>query len=350
MYAWPDDAPINLYATVREIEAPAFGAAGVDGRNRQDPDLSGHLDGFCGFVMQDGRMDQRRYHLLQHIGRTQHHYALRIAASSRAALADWMNRANAVAFLPDMTVRDAAGRVLFSPDSAQEDADAHAPRPADAVARRAASASMLSGMGLPPVTVLPPVISETEADLRPAAEVARRALALTAVAARGESLLNGQPLSAKDLRQRLPAAMAALTPAEQELMRDGGFLGLGKRPDRQTAVQACWRYEAAATLLWSLGVLADLPGYEATVDAADLTRRVLDLPANFAETARSRPVAEILDELDRVYRLHWLATEARLGRSPAPGIDAGVVLERHYALNWLTRFEDAEWDDISTPT
>ncbi|MCO6561396.1 MAG: DUF4272 domain-containing protein, partial [Gilliamella sp.] len=24
--------------------------------------------------------------------------------------------------------------------------------------------------------------------------------------------------------------------------------------------------------------------------------------------------------------------------------------ERHYALNWLTNFENADWDDVDTPT
>jgi hypothetical protein len=28
----------------------------------------------------------------------------------------------------------------------------------------------------------------------------------------------------------------------------------------------------------------------------------------------------------------------------------GVVEQRHRALNWLTRFGDADWDDVDTPT
>jgi hypothetical protein len=32
------------------------------------------------------------------------------------------------------------------------------------------------------------------------------------------------------------------------------------------------------------------------------------------------------------------------------GLDPGVIQERHHALNWLVRFEDAEWDDVDTPT
>jgi hypothetical protein len=29
---------------------------------------------------------------------------------------------------------------------------------------------------------------------------------------------------------------------------------------------------------------------------------------------------------------------------------AGVVAERHHALNWLTCLGDADWDDVDTPT
>ena len=34
-----------------------------------------------------------------------------------------------------------------------------------------------------------------------------------------------------------------------------------------------------------------------------------------------------------------------------PGaLEGGVIYERHYALNWLFCFEQADWDDVDTPT
>jgi hypothetical protein len=49
--------------------------------------------------------------------------------------------------------------------------------------------------------------------------------------------------------------------------------------------------------------------------------------------------------------LRWATTEARIkGAAPPAGLEPSVVLERHYALNWLTRFEDEDWDDVETPT
>jgi hypothetical protein len=59
----------------------------------------------------------------------------------------------------------------------------------------------------------------------------------------------------------------------------------------------------------------------------------------------------LLDGLDLAYRLHWVTTDARVkSMTPAVALEPGVVVERHHALNWLTRFDDAEWDDVETPT
>ena len=35
---------------------------------------------------------------------------------------------------------------------------------------------------------------------------------------------------------------------------------------------------------------------------------------------------------------------------PPAQLDPGVVMERHHALNWLTGFHGADWDDVDTPT
>jgi hypothetical protein len=54
-----------------------------------------------------------------------------------------------------------------------------------------------------------------------------------------------------------------------------------------------------------------------------------------------------LGTLDLSYRMHWATRQAGLHNKPAPaGLEPGVILERHYALNWLVRFEDAEWDGV----
>jgi len=71
----------------------------------------------------------------------------------------------------------------------------------------------------------------------------------------------------------------------------------------------------------------------------------------FIQDANLRPIGEILDEADLIYRYHWAVKNARSkGEPPPANLDKGVVLERHHALNWLIGYMDQEWDDISTDT
>ncbi|KHM90147.1 DUF4272 domain-containing protein, partial [Xanthomonas vesicatoria] len=72
-------------------------------------------------------------------------------------------------------------------------------------------------------------------------------------------------------------------------------------------------------------------------------------PARMALTLR--PLPELLDALDLHLRLHWAVRQAgHTHQAPPADLVAGVVYERHYALNWLLHFEDADWDEVDTPT
>ena len=55
--------------------------------------------------------------------------------------------------------------------------------------------------------------------------------------------------------------------------------------------------------------------------------------------------------VDLCFRIHWAVTDARVnGNEAVHDLDPGVALERHRSLNWLTCFEDADWDEVDTPT
>ena len=71
----------------------------------------------------------------------------------------------------------------------------------------------------------------------------------------------------------------------------------------------------------------------------------------FINGSKLRPLHEILEQADRIYRYHWAVVNARLkGAKPPAGLDPGVTLERHHALNWLIGYLDQAWDDVSTDT
>jgi hypothetical protein len=78
---------------------------------------------------------------------------------------------------------------------------------------------------------------------------------------------------------------------------------------------------------------------------------MLALEPSSASRLNLRATPTILDALDLSLRVHWATTDARTNGGPAPrDVEASVVLERHRALNWLTRTTDAGWDDVETPT
>ena len=61
-----------------------------------------------------------------------------------------------------------------------------------------------------------------------------------------------------------------------------------------------------------------------------------------------RTVAQIADQLDRVYCAHWLVVDGRMKGRPPQDLNPGAVMEQHYALLWLT--EPTAWDDIQPHT
>ena len=169
-------------------------------------------------------------------------------------------------------------------------------------------------------------------------------MALLAVALRAESLAAGKPVPVAELEQKLPGVRQALSPQETAFLQN-------EQPSEGELTQFSWRYESLLTLEWALG-LADLPWPDDPCDAAATSRTLLERAEEaVGAKARLRPGAEILDALDLHYRLHWLVRQSRIdGQALPAGLDAGVVAERHHALNWLTRFENADWDETNTPT
>jgi hypothetical protein len=101
-----------------------------------------------------------------------------------------------------------------------------------------------------------------------------------------------------------------------------------------------------------LGLASDLPFPERICDVPKTVQTLMSAASgNLAKQARLLEPQLILDALDLQYRLHWHVRQARLdGQQLLPGLDGGVISERHHALNWLVRFEDRDWDDVDTPT
>lgn len=105
-------------------------------------------------------------------------------------------------------------------------------------------------------------------------------------------------------------------------------------------------------MLWALGFVDSLSYPAHQCDVAGDVRIIHDLTeAQFRQRARLRRKKEILDQADLALRLDWACTDARVQQRVVPGgLDKGVVFERHYSLNWLTRYLGRDWDDVTTDT
>jgi hypothetical protein len=290
------------------------------------------------------QMSLVKYRLMRHLQRVHHQFSMNIEADDLEAFRRWAQAANAIAFFPDGSIRDCQGLVLLDEEGKTAEG-ASVPYPLDAQERKARNARRISEHGVKVPDALPPIASEVEVEPRPAREVALRAMSLFLVAVRAEIVVSRRGPSIEELKDRFPLGAASLSPLEAEFLAEA-------EPDEKQIPPFSWRYESLLTLQWALGMTPELPSAGKTCDVPSLARRMIRADSErFAENAALRPVNEILDALDLHYRLHWAVRQARQDRKPIPGgIDGGVVYERHYALNWLIRFGDAEWDEVDTPT
>ena len=187
------------------------------------------------------------------------------------------------------------------------------------------------------------MFSDTDADvmLRTKDEVVNRALALCFIGLKSEGL-SVEDLRGIDAKYHIASK---LTPVEKEYV-------YADHPTEQQKSNANWRYEGLHTLLWALGYVEQLSYPDQMCNVANDVKIIHDLSEQgFRDKAILRSKKDILDQADLILRLDWACVDARTNNKPAPGkLNAEVVYERHYALNWLTHYSNQDWDDVSTDT
>lgn len=338
---------IFAYSTLREPPLPDFPHEPVLMRNHHSSGFDEHLMELVKnlFEASEGVISQSVYGICRHLQRSHHLIAFKVDGEHVEAIAPWAWAANAVLFLPDRSIRDPNGAVLYDPESRLPDDAAQLPFPVDARQRKEQNELLLRNRLIDLPDTLPPVVGETEVVLRSADDVAWRMLALFVVAVRAESLANGSPIPIESLREKSPLSFQAITPWEERFLESDS-------PPQEDVSAAGWRYESLTTLQWVLGMQSELPFADDLCDVPEAARRMIAHPAReMVQAARLRPAAEVLDALDLNYRLLWTARAAAVNSSDPPaGIVGGVVTERQHALNWLTCFEYADWDDVDIPS
>lgn len=212
---------------------------------------------------------------------------------------------------------------------------------AAAIERKARSVARLKAEGVPVVGHLPAIEDVQAVRRRTQDEIAWRAMALLVVAVKGEGL--EQPIVEKIVKDY--GLDEHFTPDEAAFIRHPA-------PSEHDRIQFAWRYEAAWTLLWALGYVEELGKPTAICDVPRAVGFLHERTSGqFIAESKLRPIDDILDEADLIYRYHWAVVDARINGKPTPAsLEPGVTMERHHALNWLIGYMDQEWDEISTDT
>ena len=270
---------------------------------------------------------------------------------------------NGFLLYPSMSLFDSKGKLLFSvkgeseyetfrPVANSDLLEVGRPEAGDVdQARRERSFVRLKEAGVPYMEHLPCEVLDCEAMIRKPEEIARRAEALFAVALYSEVMLSENPDREEALGfvARVDEGyhiMDEFTPLERAYLDTPS-------PEQYDCIQFLWRYECCAVLLWTLGII-DLPYPSAICDVPYIARLFFDHKENgtVLGLGEIRDRQEILDEADLTLRYDWACVDARVkGEETPASLDGGVVMERHYAFNWLIGASDgAEWDEIQPTT
>lgn len=206
--------------------------------------------------------------------------------------------------------------------------------------RRTRNIAAVREMGLPVLESLPCVEDEATIKPRSGAEIAQRGIANTVCAVKGET--GDNDLVLKIVKSF--GAEAYFTPAEQKFVDD-------QKPSQQDRINFSFRYECSHVFWWSLGLIPSLKPPGELCDVPGECSMLRDMGTEkLITSAKPRAMHEILDAADLYYRLSWAAVDLMLKKQKSDRIDRGVVAERHRAFNWLIRYMNQEWDDVTLDT
>ena len=211
----------------------------------------------------------------------------------------------------------------------------------EAEERYGRSIEVLNLRGIRHLPNLPLVETEAEISLRSSDEIMARIRCLMAVAK-----------AAKASDVSIAKTDIARWGIEKDLSpREKAFVGSDTIAERDR-INFSWQIEAVVPLIWARGLHDDLYFPDQTADGPSLVAFLDGLTPAEISSSEMRSAAEILDEADLIYRLHWATRQSHLdGAAPEANLVPGVVVERHQALNWLIGYNDnADWDEVTTDT
>jgi hypothetical protein len=209
--------------------------------------------------------------------------------------------------------------------------------------RKARIEAILKSKAIPFLESLPCIESEEETELRTPQEIGMRMVCLFCVIG---SAFSPTATGYKSYLKK-HQLWNHLTPEETLFLQS-------PTPDDRTIINFTWRCEALFLLMWAVRLVEKLPWPDREIPTDEILSRFPNLdqsPWSFIFGLKLRSKEEILDASDLLYRLHWAARNAPLQGQAAPsGVKPGVILEWRHAINWITNYDDLDWDDVRTDT
>ncbi|WP_288984686.1 DUF4272 domain-containing protein [uncultured Pseudoalteromonas sp.] len=184
---------------------------------------------------------------------------------------------------------------------------------------------------------------ETEDEIRSSVECAQRSVILFGLVSAG----NGEDRDAIVAWLKKEALWEYVTEEEKAFFES-------QQLTKRSVINATWRIESLAVLLWALYKLPAFNNFSELCDL-DAIKNACDFylkeSKNFIENAELRSDDEIFDANELIYDSHWKVRDATINHQPIPEeIDSSIVQERHHAINWLIGYCGQEWDEITTDT
>lgn len=214
-------------------------------------------------------------------------------------------------------------------------------------ARAKKNNEILRAKGLPVPDGMPVSAFEEKAVIPEKEAVIKRAVAIFAAAVKSEVYGSGEPDGAKEKVDELLGELAKRYGNLDFLSKEEQAYIDNPNPSQQDINKFGWRYECCAIMLWALNLL-DVDEPNEICDAAQLGGIIWpnDM-ASMQEKASLRAKEELLDKQDLIHRYDWACIEASIKKLELPELQPEIVVEWHYALNWLTGVEGVtDWDKV----
>lgn len=212
----------------------------------------------------------------------------------------------------------------------------------DQIKRKEKSIAFCKQKNIPTIDHLPCIEREEEVQIRSKDEIIKRALALCYIGLKSVGL---EQIHLDEYTDKYKISNN-FSETEKEYLNSSS-------PSEQQTINANWRFESLNVLLWSMGYIESLTFPSEVCKVPDIINIIINKSLeDFSNSAEIRSKEEIMNQADLIYRIDWACVDSRENNEEQPpaGLNASVVYERHYALNWLINYLNQDWDDVGTDT